>query len=66
MVGLEQISLTTPHRCTIVIGGMVPTKDMQDSMHDEQGHLVVESSGMTRCLSFGDLGTDHHVAEQQR
>ena len=65
MVGFEQLALATPHQNAIVVGAMVPAENVKHSVNDEKSHLVIEASGVCRCLLFGDLRTDHHVTEKK-
>lgn len=65
MVGLEQFALATPHRVAFVVGGVIPTQNVQYSVHDEKSHLVVERTGVRGRLVLGHFGADHHVTEEK-
>jgi hypothetical protein len=66
MMCRQQRSLTCLHRDATRVVSVIHAKQVQDAVHDEQRHFVIEGTRVGRRVAIGDHWTDHDITKEQR
>src|SRR5436305_1414977 len=61
---LEQFPFPLLHGLRLLVVDVVHAKNVEDAVHDQQGHLVVVGAGVLGGVAGGHRRAHHHVAQQ--